>query len=189
MERMQWIVLAILAAGIFSACGGGGGQPEVVVFDQSNAPQKLSDWHFMVNDGKTLTLNASLVPYDLNSALFSDYAFKLRAVYVPPGRQIAYKADGTFDFPVGSAIVKTFYYPKASGNDAAYVAVARRSQNEQGSSIDLVCGAQRAGLSTMSFNPDCRRRRHPSHRSQSAQSEQDLRLRARACSKSAGPLG
>ena len=140
MERVQWMVLAVSAAGILSACGGNDdqpGQPQVAVFDQSTAPQKLSDWRFMFNDGKTLTLNASLVPYDLNSALFSDYAFKLRAVYVPPGRQITYKADGTFDFPIGSAIVKTFYYPKASGTDAAYVAVARRSQNEQGSSIDL----------------------------------------------------
>ena len=137
MERVQWTVLAALVASIISGCGGNGGQPEVAVFDQSSAPQKLSEWHFMSNDGKTLALNSSLVPYDLNSALFSDYAFKLRAVYVPPGRQIAYKADGTFEFPTGSAIVKTFYYPKASGTDTAYVAVARRSQKEQGSSIDL----------------------------------------------------
>src|SRR3954471_7152574 len=137
LERARGMAFAALAASIISGCGGSDGQPEVAVFDQSSAPQKLSEWHFMFNDGKTLTLDASVVPYDLNSALFSDYAFKLRAVHVPPGRQITYKADGTFEFPIGSAIVKTFYYPKASGTDAAYVAVARRSQDEQGSSIDL----------------------------------------------------
>lgn len=47
-------------------------------------------------------------PYDLTTPLFSDYATKDRAVFVPPGKKIKYDANGPFDFPVGSVISKTF---------------------------------------------------------------------------------
>jgi uncharacterized repeat protein (TIGR03806 family) len=143
--RASGVAAAFVAAALVAACGGGssgtstvdGGAPPVTIYEQSTAPQKLSDWHFVLNDGNKLTLNTGVVPYDLNTALFSDYAFKLRALYVPAGKQIGYKADGTLDFPIGSAIVKTFYYPKATGTDAAYAGVARANQTEQGGSIDL----------------------------------------------------
>ncbi|MCA9610756.1 MAG: hypothetical protein KC619_34410, partial [Myxococcales bacterium] len=46
-----------------------------------------------------------------NTPLFSDYALKARAIYVPDGQSIAYDPDRPFDFPVGTAIVKTFYFP------------------------------------------------------------------------------
>jgi uncharacterized repeat protein (TIGR03806 family) len=138
---------ALAVAALVAACGGGGGgsdtpivdpgTPPVTIFDQSTAPQKLSGWHFVLSDGAKLTLNAGVVPYDLNTALFSDYAFKFRALYVPAGKQLGYKTDGTLDFPVGSAIMKTFYYPKANGTDATYTGVARANQTEQGGSIDL----------------------------------------------------
>lgn len=52
-----------------------------------------------------------LTPYALNTPLFSDYAEKFRFLYLPPGTQARYRADGVLDFPVGSALVKTFAYP------------------------------------------------------------------------------
>lgn len=140
---------AIFAAAlVVAACGGGGGDSadaptdnptaqSVTIYDQSTAPQKLSAWHFVLSDGSKLTLNTGVVPYDLHTALFTDYAFKLRALYVPEGKTIGYKADGTLEFPIGSAIMKTFYYPKAAGTDAAYPGVARADQTAQGGSIDL----------------------------------------------------
>ncbi len=140
--RAPLLAAALASALLLAACGGSDGGDvaafsPVKTFEQSEAPDKLSAWNFVVSDGKKLTLNATTVPYDLNSALFSDYAFKLRAVYVPAGKQVGYNADGTLDFPVGTAIAKTFYYPRASGTDAAYTGVARRLQDEQGESIDL----------------------------------------------------
>ena len=140
--RAPMLAAALASALLLAACGGSDGGDvaafsPVKTFEQSEAPDKLSAWNFVVSDGKKLTLNASTVPYDLNSALFSDYAFKLRAVYVPAGKQVGYNADGTLDFPIGTAIAKTFYYPKASGSDAAYTGVARRHQDEQGEAIDL----------------------------------------------------
>ncbi len=60
----------------------------------------------------TLALNDGVVPYDLNTPLFSDYAHKLRTVWLPRGTSAKYNADGSFDFPVGTIISKTFYYPR-----------------------------------------------------------------------------
>jgi hypothetical protein len=52
------------------------------------------------------------VPYDLNTPLFTDYAHKLRTIWMPKGQSATYNAENTFDFPVGTIISKTFYYPK-----------------------------------------------------------------------------
>lgn len=149
---LAWLAAATFGLGLLASCGGGSsstesppvvvtsppaGDPAVKVFDQSTAPDKLSDWNFVFSDGKKMTLNKAVVPYDLNAPLFSDYSFKLRALYVPSGKQIGYKADGSLEFPIGTVITKTFYYPKASGTDASYMAVGRQSQTAQGDAIDL----------------------------------------------------
>jgi uncharacterized repeat protein (TIGR03806 family) len=63
-----------------------------------------------------------VVPYDLNSALFSDYADKLRFIKLPPGTQATYCDDDVFDFPVGTVIAKTFAFP----HDARVPAHGRR---------------------------------------------------------------
>ncbi len=52
-----------------------------------------------------------VVPYDLQVPLFTDYAKKLRFVYVPPGTTATYDDTEVFAFPVGSVLVKTFAYP------------------------------------------------------------------------------
>jgi uncharacterized repeat protein (TIGR03806 family) len=53
-----------------------------------------------------------VLPYDLNSSLFTDYAFKKRFIYLPAGTFMTYHEDQAFDFPEGSLIFKFFYYPK-----------------------------------------------------------------------------
>jgi len=52
-----------------------------------------------------------ILPYDLITPLFTDYAEKLRFVYVPDGKTGTYNADEVFSLPVGSALIKTFTYP------------------------------------------------------------------------------
>ncbi|HJV67996.1 SO2930 family diheme c-type cytochrome [Ideonella sp.] len=78
-------------------------------------PAKLSDWHVVEADGARLRLNAGVLPYDLNTPLFSDHAHKLRTVWMPAGQPARYDAEQAFDFPVGTIITKTFYYPKVDG--------------------------------------------------------------------------
>jgi uncharacterized repeat protein (TIGR03806 family) len=70
-------------------------------------PPKLSDFRFF-RDGKP---NARVHPYTLNTPLFSDYAHKARFIYVPPGKTAHATGDGLIDFPIGSALIKTFGYP------------------------------------------------------------------------------
>lgn len=88
-------------------------QPPVSFIADGN-PEKLSDWHLMAVASSKLQLNKDVVPYDLNTPLFTDYAHKLRTVWMPKGQSAVYNADTTFDFPVGTIISKTFYYPKGS---------------------------------------------------------------------------
>src|SRR5258707_10137256 len=76
-------------------------------------------------DRGNLALNDGVVPYDLNTPLFSDYAHKLRTIWMPRGRSAKYSADGGFEFPVGTIITKTFYYPRPKAAARDQKAVAR----------------------------------------------------------------
>jgi uncharacterized repeat protein (TIGR03806 family) len=73
-------------------------------------PPKLSDFHFFL-DGKAQRPAARVMPYTLNTPLFSDYAEKQRFMFVPQGSKARYATDGVFDLPVGSALIKSFGYP------------------------------------------------------------------------------
>jgi uncharacterized repeat protein (TIGR03806 family) len=50
-----------------------------------------------------------LIPYDLNSPLWSDGAAKERFFAIPDATTIRVTADGDFEFPNGTVTVKTFY--------------------------------------------------------------------------------
>lgn len=70
----------------------------------------LSDYGFFKGDIKNLEPADGVIPYDLNTPLFSDYAGKSRFIYVPPGRRAVYNSTRVFDFPVGTIFIKTFYF-------------------------------------------------------------------------------
>jgi uncharacterized repeat protein (TIGR03806 family) len=78
-------------------------------------PSKLSAWQLFTGKPAELRPNERVVPYDLNSPLFSDYATKYRFVWMPPGTSAVYDSTEAFEFPVGTVFSKTFGYP-----DAAY---------------------------------------------------------------------
>ena len=90
--------------------------PKPVHFFAEGTPELLSEWSVMYIAEGRLQLNARVLPYDLDSALFSDYAHKLRTVWMPEGVSARYQADGAMDFPVGTIISKTFYYPRGAGD-------------------------------------------------------------------------
>lgn len=71
---------------------------------------RLSDYR-LFRDAAAKQPNARVLAYALNSPLFSDYAEKYRYVFVPAGQMATYRADGVMDFPVGTALVKTFATP------------------------------------------------------------------------------
>lgn len=71
---------------------------------------KLSDYNVYQDALHNLDPVAGLMPYDLNTQLFSDYAQKQRFVYVPKDSVASYTDKGVFNFPVGSMLIKNFYY-------------------------------------------------------------------------------
>lgn len=72
-------------------------------------PAHLSEFG-LFSDLRARAPAARLMRYDLETALFSDYAEKERYLYLPEGTQAKYDPDKAFDLPVGAALVKTFGY-------------------------------------------------------------------------------
>lgn len=71
----------------------------------------LSEYGFFTGKLAELQPAEGVLPYELNSPLFSDYAYKARFLHLPAGTQATYDAEHVLSFPVGTAIIKNFYYP------------------------------------------------------------------------------
>lgn len=76
-------------------------------------PEDLAELHLFEWDPatSTMTYNEGVVPYELNMPLFSDYALKRRAIFIPPGESAEYQDNDAFDYPVGTLILKSFLLP------------------------------------------------------------------------------
>ena len=72
-------------------------------------PKNLSEYGFF-QDERAQHPSARVHPYALNTPLWSDGAEKLRFIYLPEGTQLAADGEGLLQFPVGSAIIKTFAF-------------------------------------------------------------------------------
>ena len=108
MLRYSWIAAFLLLAACTKQ------SMPVVIHDADNIPDQLSAWGVVQADGEHFTVNAQSLPYELNTPLFSDYAQKLRTVWMPPGEAAIYHASQEFEFPIGTVITKTFLFPKAA---------------------------------------------------------------------------
>ena len=73
--------------------------------------EKLSQYGLFQADGAAQQPAVGVIPYDLNSALFSDYTSKYRFIKLPPGTHATYSDQDVFEFPVGTVIAKTFASP------------------------------------------------------------------------------
>lgn len=102
------------AALIFFACVNascGGWRSGVRVHLVEPFPDKLSSWGLFEGRGAPLKPSPGVIPYDLNTPLFSDYADKYRFVWMPEGQSASYSDEEEFDFPFGTILSKTFAFP------------------------------------------------------------------------------
>ena len=76
-------------------------------------PIRLSDWNLFTLDSTSLTPSDSSLVFAPNNPLFSDYAHKLRTMWVPNGTKIDL-LDDQLIYPKGTILSKTFYYPTDS---------------------------------------------------------------------------
>ncbi|MEE9407365.1 MAG: SO2930 family diheme c-type cytochrome [Polaribacter sp.] len=74
--------------------------------------KKLSDYGFFNQPlNQLIPATRQVVPYELNSPLFTDYASKKRFISFPEGTSAKYKSDeAVLTFPTGTIIIKNFYY-------------------------------------------------------------------------------
>jgi len=77
-----------------------------------NYKQTLSEYGFFKGNLANLKPAKDVIPYTLNTPLFSDYASKARFVKIPEGKSVSYNAKEVFDFPVGTILIKNFFYHK-----------------------------------------------------------------------------
>lgn len=98
-----------------------------VVMDLSAVPYaKLSDYKFFKGDLKNLDPAYKVLPYNLNSELFTDYALKKRFVWMPKGTMAAYTADAEqLNFPAGTALIKNFYYENVQPDNTTRIIETR----------------------------------------------------------------
>jgi len=76
----------------------------------------LSEYKIFSGNPKKLAQTDKFVFYELITPLFTDYAFKHRLIYIPNNKHIKYDDKKVFTFPIGTIIVKTFYYPENFDN-------------------------------------------------------------------------
>jgi uncharacterized repeat protein (TIGR03806 family) len=80
-------------------------------FELSDIPlPRLSDYGMFTEPLNSLEPTAALLPYDLNTPLFSDYSVKERFVYLPEGEKASFTNEGVLDFPIGTILFKNFSF-------------------------------------------------------------------------------
>ena len=71
---------------------------------------RLSEYGFFKSPLNKLEPSEGVFPYEINAQLFSDYAMKQRFFALPIGKKIQFNGEDTLSFPLGSIVIKNFYY-------------------------------------------------------------------------------
>ena len=111
MKQLGVFLCALLAFASAAAVEARRMVPEVsdAAIQGKTLPQTLEEFGFFVHaDAQIPTLG--VIPYRLNTPLYSDGAEKLRFVYVPQGTKLQADGEGLIDFPIGTALIKTFAF-------------------------------------------------------------------------------
>ncbi|HMU97628.1 MAG TPA: SO2930 family diheme c-type cytochrome [Chitinophagales bacterium] len=108
MNKTKFIFFLIVCLLIFAQCKT---KSKTVNLYQDGTPfQKLSEYNFFKGKISDLIPNESVLPYDVATPLFTDYAEKARFVWLPEGTSANYNKDEALDFPEGTILIKNFYY-------------------------------------------------------------------------------
>ena len=104
-------LLVILGFIFITSCSSGDNTlPPNPDFQQIPYP-KLSQYGFFKGAFHRLEPAEGVLPYDLTTPLFTDYAHKARFVWMPPGAQAHADERGYLIFPDNTVLIKHFYYP------------------------------------------------------------------------------
>jgi uncharacterized repeat protein (TIGR03806 family) len=101
------VKLLIISVAFFIACLSFQTADEEIV-----RREKLSEYNFFQGALADLLPAPGVVPYGVNTPLFSNYAEKLRFIRLPAGKKAAYNDSVVFELPQGTVLIKNFYYPR-----------------------------------------------------------------------------
>ena len=126
VKRLLSVFYCFFLSTLFFSCGAEDNyvpneEPETspVVFDITQVPYaSLSEYNFFEGAIKNLNPVYGVLPYDLSAALFTDYAKKKRFVWMPENSIANYNSDyDILNFPVGTILIKNFYYNNVLPNN------------------------------------------------------------------------
>ena len=90
-------------------------QIESEIADGEFPYRNLSTYGFFEGEIKKLRPNASLIPYQPASSLFTDYALKSRFIQLPENQK-ALISENNLQLPQGTILIKNFYFPADFSN-------------------------------------------------------------------------
>ena len=105
--KLLFAALVLAGAAVATATPSGGVRDAAVT--GSALPATLGEFGFFADAGADRPA-PGVVPYRLNTALWSDGADKHRFLYLPSGVKAVAKGEGLLDLPVGAALIKTFAF-------------------------------------------------------------------------------
>jgi len=90
-----------------------------VNFDIEQVPyETLSEYHFFSDNMADFNPVEKVLPYDLITPLFTDYAKKKRFIWMPQGVAATYiSSDKVLNFPNRTVLIKSFYYNQVQPNN------------------------------------------------------------------------
>ncbi|WP_341711194.1 SO2930 family diheme c-type cytochrome [Erythrobacter sp.] len=111
MRHAAWAACAALAlAGALAVQATPTAAVSEAAITEPGLPRALSEFGFFADAGAQVPA-AGVMPYRLNTPLYSDGAEKLRFIYVPKGAKAFARGENLLDLPVGTALIKTFAFP------------------------------------------------------------------------------
>lgn len=133
---LPWAFLFLLAAFIVSCADDDDFAPPAdapdeqtspVVFNPDEVPyQTLSEYNFFEGNMADFNPVAGVLPYDVITPLFSDYAKKSRFVWMPDSVKASYQSDhDVLNFGNGTILIKNFYYENVQPLNAKRVIETR----------------------------------------------------------------
>ena len=105
---MKLLAVAFLLMGVAVAAKSASVLPvNDTAVSSANFPQRLVEYGFFADAAGTKPA-LGVIPYRLNTPLWSDGAVKTRFLYLPPGTKVKANGEGLLDLPVGAALIKSF---------------------------------------------------------------------------------
>lgn len=100
------VAMAALLAPPLSAVAGG-----PVSLDAEAPPPEYISALNLFKDAKRQVPNDGVIPYDLTTPHFADYAALHRFIWLPEDSQIRYDETASLEYPIGAAVILTVGYP------------------------------------------------------------------------------